>query len=178
LDSAQSNVTQKGPIEVGGKRQVYVIGLVLSLVAVLVGLWVFVHMGFFPPLVLALALFTTGAATFAWLLATGPYVFRIDAAGIHDRSSALGAGRVAWDELESIRVVTADGRPQLGLVLAPAARERRALVVRASMDALRQRHGIDFVIPPEAVGPSSADELAAMLERYRSDPSARASLAE
>jgi hypothetical protein len=166
-----------GPIEVGAKRLVYKIGLVLSIVAVAVGSWVFFHMGFFPPVALALAMFTFGTFVFAYLLATGPYVFRIDTTGVHDRSSPLSAGRVAWSEIEAWLVVTAEGRGHVGLVLAASARERRGLLAQGSMQAMRQRHGVDFVIPPEAIGAGSAEELVAMLEGFRTDEKARAQLA-
>jgi hypothetical protein len=166
----------RGPIEVGGKRLVYTIGLVLSIVALAVGAFVLSNLGFFPPVALALAMFAMGALVFAWLLATGPYVFRIDAGGIHDRSGPLAAGRVAWDEMEAVRVVVAAGRAQVGLVLKSEARERRGLVARGAMEALRREHGVDFVIPPEAIGPESAEEHVARFERWRGDANARAQL--
>lgn len=166
-----------GPIEVGVKRQVFTIGLVLSIAAVATGLWVFAHMGFFPPLVVALLFFTTGVLVFARLLITGPYVFRLDDQGFNDRSGALSAGRVAWDELAAVRVVTAEGRPQLGIVLTEEARAARGLLIQGAMSALRQQHGVDFVIPPEAIGPETAEAQAARFDRWRADPAARKGLA-
>jgi hypothetical protein len=109
----------------------------------------------------------TGVVTFAYLLATGPYVFRLDEKGIHDRAGFFQAGRVAWAEIESVKVVRAGGRDQIGLLLTAEARARRSALVQELMHQLRAETGVDVVIVPEAMGPADAAEHVALLERRR-----------
>jgi hypothetical protein len=156
------------PLEVGAKRTVYTIGLVLSTVAfAITTFWVFRHLGFFPPVVIAIVMMAGGAVTFAYLLATGPYVFRLDEHGFHDRSGLFQAGRVGWDEIDSVKVVRAAGRDQIGVVLTDAARARRGALVQELMKQLRAEAGADIVIAPEAMGPESASEHVERLEQAR-----------
>jgi hypothetical protein len=145
------------PVEVGPKRKVYRIGLVLSTVAfAITAFWVFAHLGFFPPVVIAMVMMLGGSVTFAYLLATGPYVFRLDDRGLHDRSGLFQAGRVGWDEIEEFKVVRAAGRDQVGLVLTDAARARRGALVQELMRQLRAESGVDVIIAPEAIGAEDA----------------------
>lgn len=109
-----------------------------------------------------------GVVTFAYLLATGPYVFRLDEKGIHDRSGIFQAGRVAWDEIAEVKVVRAAGREQIGLVLTEAARARRSALVQRLMEGLRRDTAADIVIAPEAMGPEPADAHVRRLDALRS----------
>jgi hypothetical protein len=163
--------------EVGAKRTVYTIGLVLSVVAFAITAgWVLPHLGFFLPVAVGAAMMAFGAVTFAYLLLTGPYVLRLDEQGIHDRSGVFQAGRVGWDEIEKILVVKAAGRDQVGLLLTDAARARRSSLVQELMKGLRADVGAHVVMAPEAIGPGGAAEHVALLERYRSE--ARATTSE
>lgn len=145
------------PVEVGTKRTVYTVGLVLSTVAfAITAFWVFRHLGFFPPVVIAMVMMFVGTITFAYLLATGPYMFRLDDEGLHDRSGLFQAGRIAWGEIESVKVVRAAGREQIGLSLTETARARRSSLVQELMHQLRAEAGADIVIVPEAMGPEDA----------------------
>jgi hypothetical protein len=154
--------------EVGGKRTVYTVGLILSVVAFAITAgWVVPHLGWFVPVVLGAALMAAGAVTFAYLLATGPYVFRVDDEGIHDRSGLFQAGHVAWGEIAEVKVVRASGREQLGLLLTDAARARRSRLAQELMRRLREEVGADVVIAPETMGPEPAAKHAELLESRR-----------
>jgi hypothetical protein len=160
---------QEVPFEVGAKRTVYTIGLVLSTIAfAITAFWVFRHLGFFPPVVLAMVMMAFGAITFAYLLATGPYVFRLDGEGFHDRSGLFQAGRIAWSEIESVTVVKAAGREQIGVLLTPEGLAARGSLVRELMKQLRAETGADIVIAPEAMGPEDAAFHVERLRRLRS----------
>ncbi len=166
------------PIEVNVRRTTYTIGLVLSGVAFLVcGFWVLPRLGLFPPVVVGTVLTFIGIVTFAWQLATGPYLFRIDSVGIHDRSGTFQAGRVRWDEMVDVRVVIAEGRPQVGIALTDEGRARRSIFMGALMEEQRKLLGVDVVIPPEAMGPGKTDEYVALLQKIRGSGEERARLA-
>jgi hypothetical protein len=146
-------------------------------VALLVtGGWVWPNLGYFPPVMIACVLMAIGVVTFAYQLVTGPYVFRLDERGLHDRAGLFQVGQVGWDDLEKATVVIAAGRKQIGILLTPEARARRSAIVRSLMDELRKETGADVVVTPEALGPASAEEHVALLERYRSSVEARAEL--
>jgi hypothetical protein len=163
------------PLEVGGKRLVYTVGLALSIVALAITAgWVLPHLGWFPPVALGAAMMAVGVVTFAYLLATGPYVFRLDEKGIHDRAGLFQAGRVGWAEIEAVKVVRAGGRDQIGLLLTAEARSRRSALVQELMRRLREEAGADVVIVPEAMGPEDAAEHVAALERRRTEGGGRA----
>lgn len=160
------------------RRTTYSVGLVVSAVACAVcALWVLPQLGPFPPVVVGIALTAIGFVTFAWLLATGPYVFRLDAEGLHDRSGVFQPGKLAWDEIESVKLVEAEGRAHMGLVLKDTARARSSLLLRPVLDEQRARFGADVVISPEAMGPAPASEHVALLQRFLASPEARAELA-
>jgi len=154
--------------EIGAKRTTYTVGLVVSLVAFAITAgWVFPHLGYFPPVALGAVLMAVGAVTFAYLLATGPYVFRLGERGIHDRSGLFQAGRVGWEEIAEVKVVRASGREQIGLVLTEEARSRRSGLVQELMRGVRQEVGADILIAPEAMGPEAAAEHVLLLESSR-----------
>ena len=177
--SGAAALARRGPIVVGLRRRTHVIGLTLSIVALLVtGGWVLPRLGLFPPVVLAVGFMSIGVATFAYQLATGPYVFRLDERGLHDRAGLFQAGRLAWDEIARAAVVVASGREQVGVTLTEAALARRSVMVRELMATLRSSVGADVVIAPEAIGAGPAREHVALIERYRLDPAARAELSE
>ncbi len=156
------------PVEVGPKRKVYTIGLVLSTIAfVITAFWVFLHLGFFAPVVIGMVMMLGGSITFAYLLATGPYVFRLDDQGLHDRSGLFQAGRVGWEEIEALKVVRAAGRDQVGLVLTEAARARRGALVQELMRQLRAESSVDIIIAPEAIGAEEAQAHVARLDELR-----------
>jgi hypothetical protein len=169
---------RRGPLEVGARRTTYTVGLVVSTVAFAVtAFWVFPHLGWFPPVVIGIVLTAIGIATFAYYLATGPYVFRVDEHGLHDRSGVFQAGKLAWVDLVEVKVVVAEGRPQIGLVLKPAARERASLLVSTLMNEHRAAFGADVIVAPEAMGAQPAEEHVATLRRYLADETARLELA-
>lgn len=166
------------PIEINVRRTTYTVGLVLSIVAFVVcGFWVLPRLGLFPPVVIGTALTFIGFLTFAYQLATGPYLFRIDDQGIHDRSGAFQAGRVRWDEMTDVRVVIAEGRPQIGIALTDEGRARRSVFMGALMEEQRKQLGVDVVIPPEAMGPETAEQHVALLARIRGSAEERSKLA-
>jgi hypothetical protein len=168
---------RRGPIEVAVKRTTYTVGLVVSAFAFVVcAFWVLPQLGMFPPVVVGAAMTAVGFVTFAYLLATGPYVFRIDARGIHDRSGVGRAGKLAWEDLEDVRVVQSEGRAQIGIVLTAAARERASVFSRGLLDEQRRELGVDVVIVPEAMGPQAAAEHVALLKRFLTSKEARAEL--
>jgi len=133
----------RGPIEIGARRTTYRVGLFMSIVAFAVTAgWVVPNLGLFPPVVALVAMTLVGAVTFAYLLATGPYVFRLDATGVHDRSGVLQAGKLAWEEIEKASVVVATGRAQIGLGRRRArGRGRRR---RRRIDGLRLGNELDL----------------------------------
>ncbi len=154
--------------EVGAKRTVYTVGLVVSIIAFAITAgWVLPHLGWFPPVALGAAMMAVGVVTFAYLLATGPYVFRMDEVGIHDRSGLFQAGRVSWREIAEVKVVRASGRDQVGLLLTEEARARRSGLVQELMKGLRNEVGADIVMAPEAMGPESAATHVATLDEAR-----------
>jgi hypothetical protein len=154
--------------EVGAKRTVYTIGLVLSIVAFAITAgWVLPHLGFFLPVAIGAVMMGVGAVTFAYLLATGPYVLRLDDQGIHDRSGLFQAGRVGWKEIALVKVVRAAGRDQVGLVLTDEARARRSRFVQELMRQLREELGADVVMAPEAIGGEKAEDHVRLLDEHR-----------
>jgi hypothetical protein len=165
------------PVIVSQRRTMYTVGLVVSFIALLVtGGWVLPHLGLFPPVVLLVVMTTVGVFTFAYLLATGPYVFKMDEHGIHVRARLMGGGRFAWDDLESAHVVVAEGRGQVGLDLRESALAGRFAISAELLRALKKDAGAHVIFPPEAMGPEPAEKHVATLDRYVHEPQARAEL--
>ncbi|MBI3726484.1 hypothetical protein HY251_21380 [bacterium] len=163
----EASPPRRGPLERGSRRTTDAVGLAASIVALAVtGGWVLPHLGPFPPVVLGVVLTTIGVVTFAYLLATGPYVFRLDERGLHDRSGVFQAARLPWEDLAGAKVVFAEGREQIGLVLTDAGRGRATIFVRRLMDEHRSAFGVDVIVAPEAMGKAPAGEHVSLLRRY------------
>jgi hypothetical protein len=104
----------------------------------------------------------------AYRLAVRRPALEIDAAGITDASSALGAGRLRWDEVDHVRLYIYSGQPMLGIVPRDlGVLLRRQGAVRRYLTKLNLFLGCAPINVPQVTIPMKVAELAALLRtRY------------
>ena len=168
----------RGPLIVGDKRRLLVVGISLTLVALATSLFLLSQIGAFPPLIALIALIIVGLAVFCFRYARAAHVLRVDELGIDDRTRAFGGGPMPWDFIDACLLVEADGRSMLGLRLSEAYREGVNFMALAVMDAQRLEFGCDVILPPEVFGQASAAQSRDYLNRFIETPSLRSELAE
>jgi len=171
--------TIRGPIVVGEKTLVLRVGIAFSLLALATCIFLTMHIGAFPPLVLLNFMIVSGLGVFIYRLNRAAHVLRFDERGIDDRTQEYVGGFFAWDEFASCGQAFADGRPMLGLCLTDEARAARHFIAGAVMERQRESLGFDLLLPPEVLLVfGDLDAQIAALESYRTQPERRRELAK
>jgi hypothetical protein len=112
--------------------------------------------------------FTACGLYAAYRLAVRRPALEIDPAGITDASSALGAGRLRWDEVDHVRLYIYSGQPMLGIVPKDLALFlSRQGPVRRYLTKLNLSLGCAPINVPQVTIPMKVAELADLLRtRY------------
>lgn len=167
----------RGPLIVGDKRFLLKVGIFFTTLAMLTFAWLVSNIGAFPPLVFLIVLTSFGMLVFIYRLFNAAHVIKLDSKGIDNRTQGFAGGFIAWEELKACRVVEADGRAMLGLVLQDEGRNRMGFLTLALMDEHRRLVDVDIILPPEVFGLGDPERYSSFLNRFINEPGAREQLA-
>lgn len=175
LDSLEDH---RGPLIVGDKRFLLKVGIFFTSLALVTFAWLVSNIGAFPPLVFLIVLTSFGMLVFFYRLFNAPHVLKLDSKGIDNRTQGFAGGFIPWEDLSDCRVVEADGRAMLGLVLKDQGRQRLDFLTLTLMDEHRRALNVDIILPPEVFGLGDPQRYSAFLNRFIDKADARDQLAE